>query len=74
MFPSLIIKLFGIICHGRFVSSPFIYFCYYLFMSVKTYIYLFYTWSYSPLLLNLLVAQVVPALATGNSELVPLSL
>ena len=55
-------KLFGILLHKRFVSSPFIYFFNYLFMSVWTHAYLFYTLGYNPIPLYF-VTQTVLVLA-----------
>ena len=60
-------KLFGILLHVRFVSSPsFINFFCHLFILVWSCGYLFYTLGYNPILLYF-VAQIVPFLVIGSS-------
>lgn len=59
-------QLFGVLC-GRFVSSPlFIQLSNHLLISVWTHRYLFCILGYNPILLYY-VAQIIPALAVGNS-------
>lgn len=64
-------KLFGILLHGRFISShPFIYFPNHFFILLCTHGYLFCTSGYTVILSHSLisfVAQIVPALAVGRS-------
>lgn len=67
-------KLSGILLHRKFVSSPLFIYLFihffslfmYLFISEWAHVYWFFTLGYNPKLLNF-IAQILPALAIGNS-------